>query len=103
MNFYCGKAPIVLDSLLGLKEIKLKNGYIEATAKKLHGAEIRFDGVTVTGTANLMMAASLAEGVTTLTNVAKEPEICAFRLKFRDNICAQHKKNRRPSFTGTSE
>ena len=56
-------------------EISLNNGYIEAKAKKLIGADIEFDGVTVTGTANIMMAASLAEGVTTLTNVAKEPEI----------------------------
>ena len=56
-------------------EISLNNGYIEAKAKKLIGAEIEFEGVTVTGTENLMMAASLAEGVTTLTNVAKEPEI----------------------------
>ena len=65
-----------LDALkkMGAK-IKLKNGYIEAMAKKLHGADIRFDGVTVTGTANLMMAASLAEGTSKLTNVAKEPEI----------------------------
>ena len=56
-------------------EISLNNGYIEAKAKKLIGADIEFDGVTVTGTENLMMAATLAEGVTTLTNVAKEPEI----------------------------
>ena len=56
-------------------EISLNNGYIEAKAKKLNGADIEFEGVTVTGTENLMMAASLAEGVTTLTNVAKEPEI----------------------------
>ena len=56
-------------------EISLNNGYIEAKAKKLIGADIEFEGVTVTGTENLMMAASLAEGVTTLTNVAKEPEI----------------------------
>ena len=56
-------------------EISLNNGYIEAKAKKLIGADIQFEGVTVTGTENLMMAASLAEGVTTLTNVAKEPEI----------------------------
>ena len=41
----------------------------------MHGAEIRFDGVTVTGTENLMMAATLADGTTKLTNVAKEPEI----------------------------
>ena len=65
-----------LDALrqLGAK-INLKNGYIEASAKKLHGNKIKFDGVTVTGTENLMMAATLAEGRTTLTNVAKEPEI----------------------------
>ena len=56
-------------------EISLNNGYIEAKAKKLIGANIEFEGVTVTGTENLMMAASLAEGLTTLTNVAKEPEI----------------------------
>ena len=56
-------------------EISLNNGYIEAKAKKLTGANIEFEGVTVTGTENLMMAASLAEGLTILTNVAKEPEI----------------------------
>ena len=59
---------------LGAK-ISLNNGYIEAKAKKLIGASIEFEGVTVTGTENLMMAASLAEGLTILTNVAKEPEI----------------------------
>ena len=65
-----------LDSLekMGAK-IKLKNGYIEASSKRLKGAEIKFDGITVTGTENIMMAAALAEGKTTLTNVAKEPEI----------------------------
>ena len=65
-----------LDSLeqMGAKII-LKNGYIEASAKKLKGANIRFDGVTVTGTENLMMAATLAEGETILTNVAREPEV----------------------------
>ena len=57
-------------------EISLNNGYIEAKAKKLIGTDIEFEGVTVTGTENLIMAASLAEGDTTLTNVAKEPEIC---------------------------
>ena len=56
-------------------EISLENGYIEAKAKKLIGSQIEFEGVTVTGTENLMMAASLAEGKSTLTNVAKEPEI----------------------------
>ena len=55
--------------------ITLKNGYIEASAKKLIGSKIRFDGITVTGTENIMMAACLAEGTTILTNVAKEPEI----------------------------
>ncbi len=65
-----------LDSLekMGAK-IKLKNGYIEASSKRLKGTEIKFDGITVTGTENIMMAAALAEGKTTLTNVAKEPEI----------------------------
>ena len=51
------------------------SGYIEAKAKKLQGTSIKFDGVTVTGTENIMMAACLAEGTTILTNVAKEPEI----------------------------
>ena len=55
--------------------ITLRNGYIEANASKLKGANIRFEGVTVTGTENLMMAATLAEGQTILTNVAKEPEV----------------------------
>ena len=65
-----------LDALkqMGAK-IVLKNGYIEASAKKLLGASIKFDGVTVTGTENIMMAATLAKGTTVLTNVAKEPEI----------------------------
>ena len=56
-------------------QIVLKNGYIEASAKKLIGSNIRFDGITVTGTENLIMAATLASGTTILTNVAKEPEI----------------------------
>ena len=56
-------------------EIELVNGYIEAKAKRLVGAEIRFEGITVTGKENIMMAACLAEGTTTLRNVAKEPEI----------------------------
>ena len=55
--------------------IILRNGYIEANASKLKGANIKFEGVTVTGTENLMMAATLAEGQTILTNVAKEPEV----------------------------
>lgn len=56
-------------------QIVLKNGYIEASAKKLIGNNIRFGGITVTGTENLIMAATLASGTTILTNVAKEPEI----------------------------
>ena len=65
-----------LDSLRQMgAEIVLKNGYIEASAQNLQGAIIRFDGVTVTGTENLMMAATLAEGTTTLLNVAREPEV----------------------------
>jgi len=65
-----------LDALekLGAK-IELKNGYIEATAKKLIGCEINFPGVSVTGTENIMMAAVLANGQTILRNVAKEPEV----------------------------
>ena len=65
-----------LDALKELgAEINLRNGYIEASAKKLNGTNIRFPDITVTGTENLMMAASLADGVTTLSNVAREPEI----------------------------
>jgi UDP-N-acetylglucosamine 1-carboxyvinyltransferase len=59
---------------LGAK-IELKNGYIEASAKKLIGCEITFPGVSVTGTENIMMAAVLAKGQTILRNVAKEPEV----------------------------
>ena len=55
--------------------INLRNGYIEASAKKLTAANIRFPNITVTGTENLMMAASLADGITTLSNAAMEPEI----------------------------
>jgi len=65
-----------LDALKQLgASISLRNGYIEASAEKLEGTNIRFDGITVTGTENLMMAATLARGTTILTNVAKEPEI----------------------------
>ena len=65
-----------LDALkkLGAK-IVLKNGYIEASAKKLIGTNINFEGITVTGTENIMMAATLAEGRTIIKNAAKEPEI----------------------------
>jgi len=56
-------------------EINIKHGYIHAVAKKLHGARIIFDIITVTGTENLMMAATLADGTTILENAAREPEI----------------------------
>tara|TARA_B100000686_G_C16805020_1_gene989292 strand:- start:6443 stop:7696 length:1254 start_codon:yes stop_codon:yes gene_type:complete len=55
--------------------IQLQEGYICASAKKLKGARIYFDTVTVTGTMNLMMAAVLAEGETILENSAREPEV----------------------------
>ena len=65
-----------LDALEQLgASINLENGYIEATAGRLRGTNIKFEGVTVTGTENIMMAATLAEGQTRLTNVAMEPEI----------------------------
>ncbi|MGE5171964.1 MAG: UDP-N-acetylglucosamine 1-carboxyvinyltransferase [Rudaea sp.] len=56
-------------------EIDLTHGYINARAARLRGARFVFDVVTVTGTENLMMAATLAEGVTTLDNAAREPEV----------------------------
>jgi len=56
-------------------EIKVERGYVEAKAKRLRGAEIYFDTVTVTGTENVMMAATLAEGETIIRNAACEPEI----------------------------
>ncbi|MDH5258863.1 MAG: UDP-N-acetylglucosamine 1-carboxyvinyltransferase [Gammaproteobacteria bacterium] len=56
-------------------EIVVENGYIKAKAKRLKGATIYMDVVTVTGTENLMMAATLAEGQTIIENAAKEPEV----------------------------
>ncbi|MDP2855225.1 MAG: UDP-N-acetylglucosamine 1-carboxyvinyltransferase [Smithellaceae bacterium] len=55
--------------------VELRGGYIEATADRLKGANIYFDLPTVTGTENIMMAATLAEGTTVLNNAAREPEI----------------------------
>lgn len=73
-----GARPINLH-LMGLEkmgaEIELEGGYVIAKAKRLHGARINLDMPTVTGTENLMMAASLAKGVTIIENAAKEPEI----------------------------
>ncbi|HYG32767.1 MAG TPA: UDP-N-acetylglucosamine 1-carboxyvinyltransferase [Methylophilaceae bacterium] len=56
-------------------EIHIEHGYIEARAERLKGARIFMDLVTVTGTENLMMAATLADGVTILENAAREPEV----------------------------
>lgn len=56
--------------------INIEAGYIHATAPNgLHGCNIIFDKITVTGTANIVMAAALANGVTTITNAAREPEV----------------------------
>ena len=73
-----GARPVDLH-LMGLKamgaEIELEGGFIKASAQRLRGARIYFDTVTVTGTENLLMAATLAEGETILENAAREPEI----------------------------
>lgn len=78
-----GSRPVDLH-IKGLKamgaEIHIEHGYIEATTahlpnKRLQGARIFMDIVTVTGTENLMMAATLAEGTTVLENAAREPEV----------------------------
>jgi len=73
-----GARPINLH-LMGLEamgaKIELRHGYIEARADRLKGAEISFDIPTVTGTENLMMAATLAKGKTLLQNAAMEPEV----------------------------
>ncbi len=73
-----GSRPVNLH-LAGLAklgaDISIEHGYIAAKAKRLKGARIYCDTPTVTGTENLMMAASLAEGTTVLENAAKEPEI----------------------------
>jgi UDP-N-acetylglucosamine 1-carboxyvinyltransferase len=75
-----GARPINLH-LRGLERmgarVDLKHGYVEASAKRLRGAEVYFDLVTVTGTENLMMAAVLADGTTVLRNAAREPEVVA--------------------------
>ena len=56
--------------------IEIKSGYIEASAPNgLKGCDIVFDKITVTGTANVVMAAALSHGITTITNAAREPEV----------------------------
>jgi len=73
-----GARPIDLHikglELLGAK-INQEHGYVEASAERLKGAEIVFDRITVTGTEDLLMAATLAEGETVLQNCAREPEV----------------------------
>ncbi|MEI7613929.1 MAG: UDP-N-acetylglucosamine 1-carboxyvinyltransferase [Betaproteobacteria bacterium] len=56
-------------------EVHVEHGYVHATAKRLKGARIVTDMVTVTGTENLMMAAVLGEGETIIENAAREPEV----------------------------
>ena len=56
-------------------EINLEGGYIRAKAKRLNGARIFMDLVSVTGTENMMMAATLADGTTIIENAAREPEV----------------------------
>lgn len=73
-----GSRPVNLH-IQGLRamgaEISVENGYILAKAKRLRGATLCMDLVTVTGTENLMMAAALADGVTLIENAAREPEV----------------------------
>ena len=56
-------------------DVSVENGYIKARAKRLKGARIVMDLVTVTGTENIMMAAALAQGTTVIENAAQEPEV----------------------------
>jgi UDP-N-acetylglucosamine 1-carboxyvinyltransferase len=56
-------------------QITQEHGYVEASAKRLRGAEIVFDKITVTGTEDLLMAAALAEGESIMQNCAREPEV----------------------------
>ena len=81
-----GARPVNLH-LMGLEKMgatcAIVHGYIEASSAGLHGAHILFDTVTVTGTENLMMAATMAEGETILDNAACEPEISDLALLLR--------------------
>ena len=73
-----GARPIDLH-IKGLERLGAKitqdHGYIEASADRLRGGEILFDRITVTGTEDLLMAATLAEGETVMQNCAREPEV----------------------------
>lgn len=93
-----GPRPINLH-LAGLRamgaEIDLVEGYVVAKASRLTGARITFDPITVTGTENLMMAATLAKGTTILENAAREPEV-------EDLACLLQKMGARIEGAGTS-
>jgi UDP-N-acetylglucosamine 1-carboxyvinyltransferase len=73
-----GSRPVDLH-LRGLQalgaEVEVRNGNIEARADRLRGARIAMDTVTVTGTENILMAATLARGTTVIENAAQEPEV----------------------------
>ena len=73
-----GSRPVNLH-IKGLQDmgadVEVRNGYIHARASRLKGARLVMDIVTVTGTENLMMAATLADGVTVIENAAREPEV----------------------------
>jgi len=63
--------------------VSIEHGYVEAAADELTGADIVFEGVTVTGTENAMLAATLARGTTRLYNAAREPEVVDLALLLR--------------------
>jgi len=73
-----GSRPVNLH-IKGLEDmgadIRIEDGYIKAKADRLHGARLFMDVVSVTGTENLMMAATLADGMTVIENAAREPEV----------------------------
>lgn len=73
-----GSRPVNLhiDGLRAMgADIRIEEGYIKASADRLHGARIFMDLVSVTGTENLLMAATLADGTTVIENAAREPEV----------------------------
>jgi UDP-N-acetylglucosamine 1-carboxyvinyltransferase len=86
-----GSRPVNLH-ILGLTEmgaeIVVEGGYIRARAKRLRGAHLTMDIVTVTGTENLMMAATLADGLTIIENAAREPEVVDL-ARFLNSMGAQ--------------
>ncbi len=82
-----GARPVNLH-LDGLQQlgasVRVQQGYVEAEAKRLHGAHISLEFPSVGATENLMMAAALAEGTTVLNNAAREPEIADLALLLND-------------------